>query len=302
LVDRVGEYLENAMADNTRRAYASDWADFAAWCAARGRAALPAAPETLALYLAALGERAKLSTVTRRMSAIRWQHREAHVDCATAHAGVGDLLAGLRRTKRVAPRRKKALLVEELRALVENLPANLLGLRDRALLLLGFSGALRRSELVALDCEDLGRNEQGLVLTIRQSKTDQAGEGRPVGIPRGTGASCPVAAVEAWRAAAGIASGALFRRVDRHGRLLGARLSAQAVGLVLQHRLAERGIDAAEYGGHSLRAGLATSAARAGKSERAIQQQTGHRSLTILRRYIRDGNLFRENAAAGLGL
>ena len=128
LIDRVGEYLDNALADNTRRAYASDWADFAAWCTARGRAALPASPETLALYLAALGERAKLSTVTRRMSAIRCQHREANLDCAAAHAGVSDLLAGIRRTKRVAPQRKKALLVEELRGLVENLPANLLGL------------------------------------------------------------------------------------------------------------------------------------------------------------------------------
>jgi integrase len=168
--------------------------------------------------------------------------------------------------------------------------------------LLGFTGAFRRSERVAWDVTDLEETRDGLV-TIRKSKTDQEGQGRRVGIPPGVDeASCPLWALGNWRAAAGIETGALFRVMNRHDQVLPMRLSGEGVGIVVKRYVEALGFDPSQFAGHSLRAGLATSAAAAGKSERAIMGQTGHRSLTTVRRYIREGNLFRENAAHGLGL
>jgi integrase len=179
----------------------------------------------------------------------------------------------------------------------------LLGVRDRALLLLGFAGAFRRSELTSLDHEDLEFTPEGLVALLRRSKTDQEAQGRKVGIPYGSNPqTCPVRAVQAWFAASEISTGPIFRRVDRHGKLRAGRLSGYAVALVVKRHAEAAGLDAAKYAGHSLRAGLATSAAIGGASERAIMAQTGHRSVSMVRRYIRDGNLFRENAAAKAGL
>lgn len=195
------------------------------------------------------------------------------------------------------------MLVGDLKQILDQFPDSLLGRRDRALLLVGFTGALRRSELVALDVGHLERTSEGLVISIRRSKTDQDGEGRKIGVPAGTDpGTCPVHAVEAWLAAAKIESGAVFRVMNRHGQVLPKRLSGEGVAIVVKRYVGKLGFDSALFSGHSLRAGLATSAAAAGKGERAIMNQTGHRSVTTVRRYIRDGNLFRENAADGLGL
>jgi integrase len=170
------------------------------------------------------------------------------------------------------------------------------------LLLVGFTGAFRRSELIGLNVEDLEETRDGMVVHIRRSKTDQEGEGRKLGIPPGAEElTCPVRALAEWRATAGFTSGPLFRSVNRHGQVLGARLSGEGVAMVVKRYVDKLGYDPAQFAGHSLRSGLATSAA-AGKSERAIMNQTGHRSVATLRRYIRDGNLFRENAAGGIGL
>jgi integrase len=179
----------------------------------------------------------------------------------------------------------------------------LLELRDRALLLLGFAGAFRRSELVSLDVEDLEFSRAGLVVRLRRSKTDQEGQGRRIGVPRGQRAeTCPLMALQAFLKAASIESGPLFRGVNRHGQLLQGRLSDRAVALVVKRRVEAVGLDPERFAGHSLRAGLATSAAAAGASERAIAKQTGHKSMAVLRRYIRDGDLFRDNAAAAVDL
>jgi integrase len=170
-------------------------------------------------------------------------------------------------------------------------------------LLVGFAGGFRRSELVALDVEDLDFQRAGLAVTLRRSKTDQEGEGRKVGIAPGeNAATCPVRALEAWLKHAEIESGAVFRAVTRHGRIGAARLSPQSVALVVKKYAAAVGKDPSEFGGHSLRAGLATQAAESGASERAIMNQTGHKSLRIVRKYIREGSLFRENASSKLGL
>jgi integrase len=216
---------------------------------------------------------------------------------------VKQFLQGLRRELGVAPVRKKPVLVADLQEILKQVPDSVLGKRDRALLLVGFTGAFRRSELVGLNVEDLEEMRDGMVVHIRRSKTDQEGEGRKLGIPPGAEEStCPVRALAEWRTAAGLNSGPLFRSVNRHGQVLGARLSGEGVAMVVKRYIEKLGYDPAQFAGHSLRSGLATSAAAAGKSERAIMNQTGHRSVTTLRRYIRDGNLFRENAAGGIGL
>jgi integrase len=216
---------------------------------------------------------------------------------------VSEVLKGIRRTKGTAPACKAPLLVGQLKAALGVGRGDLLGMRDRALLLIGFAGAFRRSELVGLDVADLAFTDDGLVITLRRSKTDQEGEGRKVGIPHGSKpTTCPVRVLRAWLEAAGIVTGPLFRSVNRHGKVGAVRLSDRAVALAVKRAAESAGLDASTFSGHSLRAGLATSAAAAGASERSIMDQTGHRSVQMVRRYIRDGSLFRDNAAAHVGL
>lgn len=187
--------------------------------------------------------------------------------------------------------------------MIASLPEGLLGLRDRALLLIGFTGGFRRSELVGLDHDAVAITRDGLVLTIRRSKTDQEGEGRKVGLPFGSNpATCPVRCFQDWLEASRISEGPIFCPINRHGTMGGQRLSTKAVARVVKRYVKGIGLDASQFAGHSLRSGFATSAAMAGASEAAIMKQTNHRSLTTVRRYIRDGSLFRENAAALLGL
>ena len=208
-----------------------------------------------------------------------------------------------RRSKGVAPTTKTPLLTEDLRALLAELPEGPLGVRDRALLLVGFAGGFRRSELVALDVEDLEFKGRNLVVTLRRSKTDQEGAGRKVGIPRGSQEeTCPVRSVKAWLDEAAIESGPVFRAVNRHGAIQPKRLTGQSVGLIVKRYAEACGKEPADFGGHSLRSGHATQAAANGASERSIMNQTGHRSLKMVRQYIREGSLFRENAASKLGL
>jgi len=294
-----------ARALSTLRAYQHDWQQFRLWCERHALVALPATPPTLILYSTDLtkNEQRKWNTLQRRLAAVSQLHQQAGFDSPTRSWAVKQFLAGLRREIGVAPQRKRPVLADDLREILTELPDSLLGKRDRALLLLGFTGAFRRSELVALDVEDLEETRDGLVVRVRRSKTDQEGEGRVVGIPQGREqATCPLWALASWKAAAHLESGPLFRVMNRHGHVLPKRLSGEGVAIVVKRYVEALGFDPAAFAGHSLRAGLATSAAAAGKSERAIMSQTGHRSLTILRRYIREGNLFRENAAEGLGL
>jgi integrase len=182
-------------------------------------------------------------------------------------------------------------------------PGTRVGLRDRALLLLGFAGAFRRSELVGLDVTDLELSSGGLVVTLRRAKTDQEGRSRRVGIPYGSSErTCPVRSLQAWLDSARISDGPVFRSLDKFQRVQNRRLSDKAVARIVKRRAAAVGLDPARYAGHSLRAGLATSAAAGGASERVIMAQAGHRSADMVRRYIRGGNLWRENAASLAGL
>ena len=291
-------YVAAARAPATVRAYRSDLRDFEAWCAAHGRVALPATPDTVADYLAALADSGRrASTITRRLSAISQGHRLAGLETPTQSPVVRMTAAGIRRRLGTAPRQVSPVLVADLRAMVESLPDTTRGRRDRALLLLGFAGGMRRGELVGLDVADVREEPDGLRVTIRRSKTDQESAGRGVGILRGRHPlTDPVAAVANWRDAAGVEEGPLFRPVGRDGVVGTERLSDRAVARIVKASAARIGLDPASVAGHSLRAGLATSAAAAGASERTIMATTGHRSEGMVRRYIRAGSLFAESA------
>ena len=209
---------------------------------------------------------------------------------------------GIRRAKGIAPNGKSPILTPLLRQMVEALPDDGTGLRDKALLLLGFAGAFRRSELVGLHVRDIYIGEAGLIVTLRRSKTDQEGASFTKGIPVGTSdATCPKCALEAWLQLAGITSGPIFRSVDRLGHVGNHALSSLGVARAVKRALTVLEVDTADYSGHSLRAGLVTAAAMAGVSERVIMRQTGHKNAAMLRRYIREGSLFRENAASAVG-
>lgn len=302
-VEQAKDYARRSKASNTWRAYAADWRDFEHWCNTHDLAALPAAPETVALYLTDLAERCKVSTLQRRLSAISQAHQTIQVETPTRSFAVRTVMAGIRRAKGTAQKRKAPAVTSILRLMVEALPPTLLGTRDRALLLLGFAGAFRRSELVSLDLADVAFPDDGIVVTLRRSKTDQEGEGRTLGIPYGSNPlTCPVRALRAWIGSASLERGPLFRPLNRHGQVLPRRLSDKAVARIVKRSAGAAGFDPSNFGGHSLRAGLATAAAAAGVSERAIMNQTGHKSVTVARRYIREGSLFRENAAASVGL
>jgi site-specific recombinase XerD len=305
LLEQAEATFRAARAPATLRAYEHDWKMFRDWCLNNSFTPLPATSQTVILYATELtaNQHRSLSTLSRRLAAVSQLHQQMGFPSPTSSWETKKFMSGLRRQLGVAPVRKKALSIADLKKIVVQIPDTLLGKRDRALLLLGFSGAFRRSELVALNIEDCRMIHEGMTIHLKRSKTDQEGQGRPVGIPHGQDpATCPVQACWAWLRAAKIEKGPLFRGVNRHGQVLGKRLSAEAVAIVVKRYISWLGYDVEDFAGHSLRAGLATAAAAAGKSERAIMQQTGHRSLTTVRRYIRDGNLFRDNAAEGLGL
>ncbi|MBS2038112.1 site-specific integrase [bacterium] len=257
----------------------------------------------MACYVADLAETKKVSSIERALVAIRKAHEVAgHADPTDARV-VREAMKGIRRRKTVAQKKAAPLLASPLKTIVATLDLDRLkDLRDRALLCLGFTTGMRRSELVALDCEDIRPNERGASITIRRSKTDQEGAGREVAVCYGGNGACPVKAVSEWLAAAGIASGPVFVEVNRHGKAsVGKRLTAQVVRTVVKSRAEAAGIVGFEnLSGHSLRAGLATQAALNGAQERDIAKQTGHKSEKILRGYIRQADLWQNNVTEGL--
>ena len=284
-----------SISDNTRRAYEADLAHFMAW-----GGAIPASPGTVASYLAAHAETLSVATLVRRIATLSKAHEAKSVPNPCRSEIVRATLKGIKRLHGTAQREAKPILREDLFLVLDAMGDGPKDARDRALLLLGFAGGFRRSELVGLDCGDIEQVRQGLIVTLRRSKTDQEAAGRKIGIPYGRTRYCPVAALDAWLTLSGIESGPIFRPVDRHCRIHPERLSGEAVSLVIQGRLAASGIDPTGYSGHSLRAGFATSAAQAGVSSVKIRAQTGHATDAMLSRYIRDGELFTGNAAGAL--
>jgi integrase len=291
----VADYVRESLAENTRIAYLSDLAHFETW---GGR--IPATPETIAEYLVAHADVLSVATLNRRLAALSKVHRSRGFSNPTTVEIVKSTVRGLKRIKGTAQRQATPLIKEDLFVVLEATGSRLKDVRDRALLLLGFAGGFRRSELIGLNCNDVVPVRQGLEVTLRRSKTDQNGAGRKIGIPHGRGRWCPVVALEQWLTASGISEGPLFRPVDRHHRVGFKRLSGEGVCLIVRDRVEAVGLDPKGYSGHSLRAGLATSAAQAGVPTWKIRQQTGHASDAMLARYIRAGELFTDNAASAL--
>lgn len=301
--DLAREFARRSKAENTLRGYRSDWRDFCRWCEAHTLCPLPADAETVAAYIAECAGRLKVGSIQRRLNAISEAHKVMGVESPTHTATVQNTMKGIRRSLCTAPVQKAPALTADVRAMLSAADSGIIGLRDRAIVLLGFAGAFRRSELVGLDVADCAFNRDGLTVTLRRSKTDQGGQGRKVGIPYSSNPdTCPVRVVQAWLEHSGITGGPLFRSITRHGRLRARRLSGIDVARIVKKLAARAGLDAAKYAGHSLRSGHATSAAINGASERSIMAQTGHRSVQMVRRYIRDASLFRENSAGNLGL
>lgn len=304
LLQRAQEYYSRGKAQATREAYQTDWHDFTDWCATHHLTPLPAAPATVAVYLTASIERGqKVNTLARRLAAISHVHQAMGYATPTTTEIVRAVLIGIRRTHGKAPRGAGALMTEDIRRITAILPDTPVGLRDKSLILLGFAGAFRRSELIAMNIEDLHERDEGLVVLLRRSKTDQEGRGRLVGIPFGQHEqTCPVQAVRAWLACANITNGAIFRGMNRHGQMITSRLSPRAVGQIIKRSTTAAGLDPSCFSSHSLRVGHCTTAARAGISERIIMAQTGHTTDEMVRRYIRQGGIFVENSASSLGL
>jgi site-specific recombinase XerD len=304
LDQREQEALDKSLAENTRRAYESDWRDFSSWCAALGAEPLPASVTTLKRYFIDRSSSLSKATLTRRIASISRSHRENGHVSPTIDPGFRRVMSGLRKMNPVPQAAKNALLDEDLIEILEQVDDDTpQGKRDRALLLIGFTAALRRSELVALDRDDICITREGVALTLRHSKTDQEGEGVKIGIPRGNKpATCAVTQLAAWLATLNIESGPVFRRILKNGVILPKRLTDHAVAVIVKRYVGHAGFSKEHFSGHSLRAGLATSAALAGKSERQIMQQTRHKSERMVRVYIRNGSLFKDNVVHGLKL
>jgi integrase len=288
-----------AKAENTRRAYAADWADFCRWAAARGTGCLPCPPGLLCGYLAALAEADRsAATITRRAAAIAHQHRAAGLDPPTASPAVREVLRGIRHTRGTAPGGKTPATADLIARMLAACPETLIGMRDRALIALGFAGAFRRAELLALEVADLTELPDGLRVLIRRSKTDQPGEGQDVAIPRGTRLR-PVETLQAWLTAAAINDGPLFRPVSKGGTAGPSPLGADGFVRALKRRAEAAGLDPAGFAGHSLRAGFLTSAADSGADALKMAEVSRHRSIDTLRRYVRRANLFKAHAGVG---
>lgn len=288
----VTAYVEASISDNTRRAYVADLAHFKDW-----GGTVPASDTMVARYLAQHAATLSVATLVRRLATISKAHAAKGLVSPTASALVRATMQGIKRSRGMAPAEARPLIRDDLFALLERTGVDLKSIRDRALLLIGFAGGFRRSELVGLDADDIEHVKQGLVVHLRRSKTDQVGAGRKIAIPIGRTRWCPIAALDQWLARSGVETGPLFRPINRHGHMRDQRLSGEAVSIIVKERLQKAGIDPLGFSGHSLRAGFATSAAMAGASNWKIRQQTGHRSDAMLTRYIRDGDAFINNAA-----
>lgn len=289
----ISAYIAAALADNTRRAYGNDLRAYLPW------GTVPSKPELIAAYLVAQATTLSPVTLTRRLVAIGRAHSTLGYPNPCRSELVRTTLRGIWRVHGRPQRRVHPAVREDVLAMLPHMSGTR-GLRDRALILVGFAGAFRRSELVALQYDDVAFVNEGMTLMLRRSKTDQCGEGRKVAIPFARSNACPVKALRAWLDHAQIESGPLFRFVKKGGVIGSQALSAQTVATLVKEYASKAGLDATNYSGHSLRAGLITSAAKAGVSSWKIREQTGHRSEAMLYRYIRDAEIFEGNAAGSV--
>jgi integrase len=288
-------------ARRTEEEYRKSSRAFVRWCGALGLD--PLSTDVVGLYLAARAgeDHVTPSTLDQNLAAIQALFRELKVPLPRDSSLVRGVRAGIRRAHGVAPKGKAPLRGEHLRRLIGTLPASRRGARDKALLLVGWLGAFRRSELASLEVEDLAFEPEGLKIRLRRSKTDPEGEGRTVAIPKDDRKDlCAVEAVKAWMEAGGVVSGPLFREVNRHDQVGASAVTGGSVARIVKRACREAGLNAERFSGHSLRAGFVSAAASAGVPEREIMRQTAHRSERMVRRYIREEQAFLKHPAKGL--
>ncbi len=296
--DAAWNYRQNEKSAGTRRAYGSDFRIFVGWCEARGVLHLPAEPETVATFIAAEADAGtRPSTIGRRLAAIRYAHRLAGQPTPTDAEIVGVTMRGIRRTVGTTKVKKAPATAEVVVDMLSHIPDTLTGKRDRALLLLGFACALRRSELVALQVSDLDRVPGGLRVTIRRSKTDQEGQGKTIGVPAG-GKLLVAEQVATWLQAAGIAAGPIFRPINRHGQVLPAALADTSVAAIVKAYAGRAGLDPTTFAGHSLRRGFLTSAAHHGATLAKMKAVSLHKSVDTLMGYVDDAEMFENHAGS----
>ena len=304
-VDEAVRYYRNAArASRTKKAYVKAWNAFEVWANENRHKPLPASALTVERYLSMRADQhRKVATIEMDLVAISQTHLAAGYPSPRSEERVREVLRGIRRDTKTAQAQKAPLLPEDLRKICAVLPDNLRGIRDKALLLLGFASASRRQELASFRVEDLtdSGNKRGLVLTLRASKTDQEGNGFRKAIPFAKDKDlCPVLAVRAWLTLSQIKDGPLFREVDRHGNVSPTPLNPRSISMIIKRAAEAAKLPFQQISGHSLRAGLATAAARAGKSERAIMRMTGHKSPKMVNRYIREQEIWHDCASDGV--
>ena len=294
--------LQNSKANNTVRAYKSDFNNFGLFCAQNGFKSLPSEPKIVSLYITHLSSKGiKMSTLKRRLVSIGVIHKLKGHYLDTKHPVIIENIMGIKRRKGSIQKGKKPLLINNLKKIInvidEYNTENIKKFRDRSIILIGFSGGFRRNEIVSLDYDDLDFVNEGLKISIKRSKTDQFGEGSVKGLPYFDNTQyCPVLSLKNWIEISRIRSGPLFRRFSKGTKLSEKRLTDQTVALLIKKYLKIAGIDSKNYSGHSLRSGFATSAAEAGVEERNIMSMTGHKSPEMVRRYIKEANIFKNNA------
>ena len=293
--------LKSSKANNTLRAYKSDFRDFGAFCAKHGLSSLPSEPKIISLYLTHLSKNSKISTIRRRLVSISMVHKLKGHYLDTKHPIITENLLGIKRVKGSIQRGKKPLLISHLKSIInvinEQQNEEIKKFRDRSIILIGFGGGFRRTELISIDYEDLEFVPEGLKINIRRSKTDQFGEGMIKGLPYFPNEIyCPVTSLKKWLEISKIKSGPIFRRFSKGSVLTENRLTDQSVVLLMKKYLDLAGIENKNFAGHSLRAGFATVAAESGADERSIMAMTGHKTTQMVRRYIREANIFKNNA------
>ena len=300
--------LQNSKANNTVRAYKSDFNDFGLFCAQNRFKPLPTEPKIVSLYLTYLSTKeVKMSTLKRRLVSIGVIHKLKGHYLDTKHPSIIENIMGIKRRKGSIQKGKKPLLINDLKNIINVIDKEkneeIKKLRDRSIILIGFSGGFRRNEIVSLDYEDLDFVQEGLKITLKRSKTDQFGEGSVKGLPYFDNSQyCPVVSMRKWIDISKINSGPIFRRFTKGSKLSDNRLSDQTVALLIKDYLKIAGIENRNYSGHSLRSGFATSAAESGAEERSIMAMTGHKSTEMVRRYIKEANLFKNNALNKINL
>jgi len=294
--------LENSKANNTVRAYKSDFNDFLIFCAQNGFKSLPSDPKIVSLYLTYLSTKnAKMSTLKRRLVSIGVIHKLKGLYLDTKHPAIIENIMGIKRRKGSIQKAKKPILINNLKKIInvidQEKKEEIKKLRDRSIILIGFSGGFRRNEIVSIDYDDLDFVPEGLKISIRRSKTDQFGEGFTKALPYFDSSQyCPVVSLKKLLDLSKINTGPVFRRFIKGSKLSENRLTDQTVALLIKKYINLAGIDNKNYSGHSLRSGFATSAAESGAEERSIMAMTGHKSTEMVRRYIKEANLFKNNA------